>query len=480
MRFNLVFTLIFLTLISCSTFRVSERSPSSISEDVSVLGDLEGNLERFNDFIQKSDALYLNEVGELDLIEGKKFVFLGDVMDRGPGSLRIMSDLVSLKEKYPAQVTLILGNRDINKLRIMSLMDKSANQAVPEIVIPWHRKVVEETFNIKIPDLLSLEEYQDFVREYDSPMLRFKSFLNGMNAPLAFDFRKEELKLLHPGKVIDDHHVFLSFLQDYDDGGILRRYLRHGELGKVIDGNIFVHGAVTDANFGLIPGKTVREEDPVKWVEKLNQFAKREINDWFEDSRKGQGIIDYHAPRAGSIRNPNSVVYARFSDSSGNAMAPGRKLIHKLRNYGIYRVIVGHTPTGDYPILVRKPNFEVLLTDSSFSKVDKASMVKINGKDVFVETEVSESRSLMIKSNVEEVMNPIGMKTIDGYRVIGKFSDSDNVMILKVEGKGRKFKTKYIEETAAGIAKKGLVEIFEQRVKSSCSQIMQSFLGKTI
>ncbi len=480
MRYNLFLILILFTLTSCSKFRIISRGPAGTSAEVSVLGDLEGNIDRFNDFIQKSDALFLNSSGELDLVAGKRFVFLGDVMDRGPGSLRIMNDLVNLKEKYPENVTLILGNRDINKLRIMSLMDSSLTRPVPEIVIPWHKKTIEESFNIKIPDNLSAKEFQEFVKEYDNPLLRFKSFLAGMNAPLAFEFRREELEILYPEKIIDDHFVFTSFLQDYDESGILRRYLKNGELGKIIDGNIFVHGAVTNENFGFIPGRATRETDPEKWIDGLNDFARDEIDDWFSDSRKGQSLIDYHAPRPGSIKNLNSVVYARFSDDAGNPIAPGRKLIQKLRRYGIYRVIVGHTPTGDYPIIVRKPNFEVLLTDSSFSSVNKASKITIKGKDVLVETEISKSRDLIIKSNIEEVMNPLGMKTSDGYRVIGKFSDSDNVMILKVEGKGRRFSTKYVEESALNIANKGLVEVFEQRVNSSCRQIMQGFLGRKI
>ena len=126
----------FISLFGCSNFR-GLSSVESPEKEISVLGDLEGNITRFNDFIDKSEALYRNPDGSLQIRDGHHFVFLGDVMDRGPGSLRIMNDLISLKEQSPDNVTIILGNRDINKLRIMSLMDTNINKNVHcYIVVP--------------------------------------------------------------------------------------------------------------------------------------------------------------------------------------------------------------------------------------------------------------------------------------------------------------------------------------------------------
>ena len=47
-----------------------------------------------------------------------ELVFGGDVCDRGPGDLRITSEILDLKERYPNRVHIILGNRDVNKYRI--------------------------------------------------------------------------------------------------------------------------------------------------------------------------------------------------------------------------------------------------------------------------------------------------------------------------------------------------------------------------
>ena len=45
-------------------------------------------------------------------------VFGGDACDRGPGDIRVLWDLLQLYEDHPGRVHIILGNRDVNKLRI--------------------------------------------------------------------------------------------------------------------------------------------------------------------------------------------------------------------------------------------------------------------------------------------------------------------------------------------------------------------------
>lgn len=55
---------------------------------------------------------------ELKLKDNCHFVYGGDVCDRGSGDIQILSDLIELKRTYPDRVHLILGNRDINKIRL--------------------------------------------------------------------------------------------------------------------------------------------------------------------------------------------------------------------------------------------------------------------------------------------------------------------------------------------------------------------------
>ena len=56
---------------------------------------------------------------ELVLAEGAYFVFGGDVVDKGPGDIRLCRQLVALKRRHPDRVFLVVGNRDLNKVRRM-------------------------------------------------------------------------------------------------------------------------------------------------------------------------------------------------------------------------------------------------------------------------------------------------------------------------------------------------------------------------
>jgi len=46
------------------------------------------------------------------------FIFGGDSQDKGIGDIRFVTMLLELKEIYGERVILIIGNRDINKLRL--------------------------------------------------------------------------------------------------------------------------------------------------------------------------------------------------------------------------------------------------------------------------------------------------------------------------------------------------------------------------
>ena len=57
--------------------------------------------------------------------------FGGDVCDKAPGSLQITQQLVSAKKRYPDRVFLIVGNRDMNKLRLLFELTDEAMVRMP-------------------------------------------------------------------------------------------------------------------------------------------------------------------------------------------------------------------------------------------------------------------------------------------------------------------------------------------------------------
>ncbi|CAJ1362624.1 unnamed protein product, partial [Effrenium voratum] len=97
------------------------RSSDTILEYIT---DIEGNWEYFLRFVHKSKALFWDGEergvmgpGILKLRSNGMLVFGGDAPDKGPGDIRIVKMLLELKRRYPLQVHIILGNRDLMKLR---------------------------------------------------------------------------------------------------------------------------------------------------------------------------------------------------------------------------------------------------------------------------------------------------------------------------------------------------------------------------
>ena len=68
-----------------------------------------------------------------------QFVFGGDTGDKGRGTIRFVKALIALKQKYPDRVHLILGNRDLNKMRMTSEL-AAAELVAPLESIPVSRR----------------------------------------------------------------------------------------------------------------------------------------------------------------------------------------------------------------------------------------------------------------------------------------------------------------------------------------------------
>ena len=113
--------------------------------NITYFTDTEGNYEYFQRSIEESEGLRLIRVDsdgvlDLDLVCGWHFVFGGDSVDKGGavgGSVRVVKSLLKLKKKYPRRVTLLLGNRDLNKMRLTSELAADQLAALESVPGPY-------------------------------------------------------------------------------------------------------------------------------------------------------------------------------------------------------------------------------------------------------------------------------------------------------------------------------------------------------
>lgn len=333
---------------------------------VAYLTDVEGLWEKLAGFCQDNPHVSLEAGDRLVVRPGATFVFGGDAIDRGPEGRRVVRTLLEAHRRQPSQVVLLAGNRDINKLRLVRELRGH----------PLARTPLE-------------------VREGPRPALLRWIFENTMGAREAFACRRAELS--RGGEPVSEDAVVDSFLEDLGPGGELRDYLSACQLVHRAGNTLFVHGGVHEDSLEVVPARG-RVEGVDAWSEALNGWYREQLAAFREGQMNPDGtpvwdaLIAYQAPTPGRKYNTASVVYGRMADGLNHPTLPSPGLIETLARSGIHRLVVGHTPSGDCPSVLRDGRFELILADNSYGRVEgacrAASRLFLRDEGVSVEGQV--------------------------------------------------------------------------------------------
>jgi hypothetical protein len=342
-----------------------ESGPAAMSKaghPVAYLTDVEGIWEKLASFCRDNPHVSLEPGDRLVVRPGATFIFGGDAIDRGPDGRRVVRTLLEAWRRQPSQVVLLAGNRDINKLRLVRELSGHPPARTPAEV-----------------------------RKEPRPVLLRWIFQNTMGAKEAFACRHEELA--RAGMPVSDDDVVDSFLEDLGPGGELRDYLTACQLVHRMGNTLFVHGGLHEDSLGFVPAQG-RVEGVDAWGAALNRWYAGQLQAFTEQRFTPEGtpawepIIAYQAPTPGKRINTASVVYGRMADEHNHPTLPSQGLIEALTREGIHRLVVGHTPSGDCPSVVRGEQFELILADNSYGRVEGGSQVFLREDSVYVEGQV--------------------------------------------------------------------------------------------
>lgn len=342
---------------------------------IAYLTDVEGRWDKLVSFTSENPAVSLVD-GELRLADGATFVFGGDAIDRGPHARRIVSLLVNAKRKYGARVVLLAGNRDINKTRLVTELGGKPHHRAPPL-----------------PNRVELLKW---------------TFANTMGAAKAFEHRVTELR--DTGAPHDDEAVVETYLADLAPGGELRAYLNACQLGFRAGETLFVHGGLTVENFLQLPNAAAAR-DVDGWLSQLNGFYADELQR-FERGERPDALIKYQSQGPDKL-NQGSVVYARPTDALGNPQLPPRAVVEQLLANGVRRVVVGHTPSGDCPALLRDGSFELMLADNSYGRLERGSQVLLTDEatEVRAVTKLDDGAEAKVDFTLaREEPSPLGLR----------------------------------------------------------------------
>ena len=388
--------------------------------------DVEGNLDYFLRYVKESRVLRVEGDAtsthiRLDLVgDNTYFVYGGDAVDKGPGDIRMVTALVELKRRYPERVYLLVGNRDLNKLRFTAeLSPDDLERPIDEIPPPfWDPKAVtlQEFLERKLKKEAIYEKKS--VGDLNTRVNRIHYLLqHTLGCPDTFEFRRQELSLLYGRTHISDEEVVDNFIYEVKNReGSLRQYLQVADVAICIGNTLFCHGAVDQNTMKFVPALDTKFERPSSkprpgdiidnvqdWTKALNHYLKRGLEDncdrphWNEDrtSRGGEALMALQnrpatwgrsiicncygdggcitTEHAAAIRNDperkdmertNPLAFAKVSSDPMD-----QTVASWLRKDGIQRVMVGHKPTGDCPAVLSAlyTGVEVVSADTSFS-----------------------------------------------------------------------------------------------------------------
>ncbi|MBK8258862.1 MAG: hypothetical protein IPK82_40160 [Polyangiaceae bacterium] len=372
---------------------------------IAYLTDVEGIWTKLEDFARDNPLVSLQH-GSLQLAPGAVLVFGGDAIDRGPASRRVVATLLDAKRRYGDRVVLLAGNRDLNKLRLVrELAGRSPTRAPREVVDAGRAALLKWTFS------------------------------NTMGAGKAFEMRRAEL--VHDGAGSSDEDVVRSFETDLAPDGPLTQYLSACALAFRSGSTLFVHGAVTPENLGVVPGVASRIAHPNDWIAELNAFYEAQIRA-YRDERVENGtpawapIVAYQAPASGTRFNQASVVYGRPADALGNPQLPPRALVDQLQRADIFRVVVGHTPSGDTPSVLCDDDFQLVIADNSYGRTEFGSRVLIyeNAVEVSGEALLDSGERVKVRANLSPPDFPVGLRDRATGRLVKGHIGADARLLL--------------------------------------------------
>jgi len=317
-------------------------------------------------------------------------VYGGDVWDKGGADLYVIRQLLSLHRRYPHRVHFLMGNRDINKMRIVDELGvPSHNLPGEKAPLPYHGGVYWLRGTGFVGDPLVQRQIMDITPHFkerstqskfrlvvpsESATERLKWMLGKtMGSVDAFEFRRSELKkerltILnstsssnklrgsknyhyshHSYEVMEgidlqitDEEVFQSYIRSCDPStGLMGEYLSHAKLIIRFGPALFLHGALPFSiavEDGSIVLTSTDFEFPTPWKENCGTSNHSTLLEWMNDlnqfaSSQVKSWKEYGVELSKSHQPSRDGVWA--TDGGYFNDTPGGKRFGALLQYGM-------------------------------------------------------------------------------------------------------------------------------------------------
>lgn len=338
---NVILALASLTAVVAAWYFHQQRLKQN-QNVVYVIGDLHGDVECAKHWVQKTGLIRMNEWVD----ETSHLVFMGDYVDKGITSRQTVEYVKSLTDRFPAHVTALLGNHELELLRdrtekvwgnggYFQLPYASVHPAEYLGYLP----TVTESDRISVDAL-----YNASVEVYGRGLYRSVFFVPDIKQPSSIlHLVPENLRSL----VQDRLSAFQkAYLDTYRTGTVLGTWLEQRPIVTVIDGTFFVHGGLSAE-----AAPFVRTAADVRSLnEQFFQHAtEMKLHKFLEQTATGQAIY-------------NMLVYR------GNHKEGACLWLSQVLPTGVDRLAVGHTPGSTVRLSQCINNQSILALDAALSR----------------------------------------------------------------------------------------------------------------
>ncbi len=404
--------------------------------------DLEGRIEPL---MQNLEAYGLRMKGnELDFInEGSRLVFGGDASDRGSHSIEIRRLFSKLKEKYPDRVTLIWGNRDLNKLGLL----------LSEYRLEITGKNASRPFYDWLAKKYSIDGKSEAeLNKLNTAKNRVLYHFEAIGCNNCLENHQIELERIK-GKKVSLEQAAKDYLESLRPGGEFYEFLSKGQFAAKFGSTLVVHGQVNGENIGIVPEKLDKCKSIEEWVKELNRWGESQLTGLGRAfSISGRDRQSYNVERVHKLRrivqyadsnwdpslglsfsNENSVVYATRNKEKDNYRLPRRDVIDLFRAEGISTLVVGHSPAGNVPLSLTTHDFIQVLGDISYSKKNQGVVSFDEFGRVHVSGKTPEGHTVNTNLDPLRPNRYVGKLTPDGYTVAGLTQEGE-YLLFKYQG----------------------------------------------
>lgn len=420
------------------------------SGNVYAVGDTEGRSNNNFQTLKDQGLIYKDQKGQMQFRDpDARFLFMGDLGDRGPESLNLAEEMLSLMDTSPGRVGLIWGNRDLGKLAIHNDLPQLAEfrGETGQLYKTWLESKIQD--DLKSPLQITLLNTRANQLQY---------WLETHSAGKALPFHQQALQN-RSDQPVSLEQAAHDYVERWKPGGTFFEFLKQGSFvtpEPLLDSSqMAVHGGAARENISAVPGEAEIPADLNGVLQGNYQLGKRLIAEAEDDLKHGRpvqsmllslGDSKWMASAGINAARAESFIYSERNTEDSNSRGHEREVAEALLQVGKKTELVGHTPIGSVPEMRLSPEGTAkVFTDSSMDTTGSESIIVCKGDMTLSVSRVGDvaDGQVVFFAHKPGEDTQFGKVTEDGYAVVGMTLEG-NYFLSKYEPGGRNLSQKVV------------------------------------